>query len=239
VVEIHSILLVDDEPDIRTIAEMSLSQVGGWKTILASNGAQALELAAKHKPDVILLDVMMPEMDGVSTFKALAAAAETRNIPVIFMTAKVQSHEKADYVGFGAAGVIAKPFDPMRLPSDILSILSQPVEQRGRTRIAALQRRYAEGLSSKIDGLRAAVEHAHSVPEGADSHSRKAAVEAAHRIAHTLHGTAGTYGHAEVSRAMGSVELALEQLLADTVENEDECWRLIEVGLDRAARSIE
>jgi CheY-like chemotaxis protein len=235
VAEIHSILLVDDEPDIRTIAEMSLSQVGGWKTILASNGAQALELAAKHKPDVILLDVMMPEMDGVSTFKALAAAAETRNIPVIFMTAKVQSHEKADYVGFGAAGVIAKPFDPMRLPSDIQAILSQPVEQRGKNRIAALQARYAESLSSKIEGLRAAVEHAHT----ADPGSRKAAVEAAHRIAHTLHGTAGTYGHAEVSRAMGSVELALERLLADVIENEDECWRLIEVGLDRAARTIE
>jgi CheY-like chemotaxis protein len=234
VAEIHSILLVDDEPDIRTIAEMSLSQVGGWKTILASNGAQALELAAKHKPDVILLDVMMPEMDGVSTFKALAAAAETRHIPVIFMTAKVQSHEKADYVGFGAAGVIAKPFDPMRLPSDILSILSQPVEQRGKNRIAALQKRYAEGLGSKIDGLRAAVEHAHAAEPG----GRKAAVEAAHRIAHTLHGTAGTYGHAEVSRAMGSIELALERLLADTIENEDECWRLIEVGLERAARSI-
>jgi CheY-like chemotaxis protein len=235
VTEIHSILLVDDEPDIRTIAEMSLSQVGGWKTILASNGAQALELAAKHKPDVILLDVMMPEMDGVTTFKALAAAAETRNIPVIFMTAKVQSHEKADYVGFGAAGVIPKPFDPMRLPSEIMNILSQPVEQRGRNRIAALQRRYAESLGTKIDGLRAAVEHARA----ADTGGRKAAVEAAHRIAHTLHGTAGTYGHAEVSRAMGSIELALERLLADAVENEDECWRLIEVGLERAARSIE
>lgn len=232
--EIHSILLVDDEPDIRTIAEMSLSQVGGWKTILASNGAQALELAAKHKPDVILLDVMMPEMDGVSTFKALAANAETRHIPVIFMTAKVQSHEKADYVGFGAAGVIPKPFDPMRLPSEIQSILSQPVEQRGKNRMAALHARYAEGLASKIDGLRAAVEHAHA----ADSQGRKAAVEAAHRIAHTLHGTAGTYGHAEVSRAMGSIELALERLLAETIENEDECWRLIEVGLDRASKSI-
>jgi CheY-like chemotaxis protein len=233
--EINSILLVDDEPDIRTIAEMSLSQVGGWTTHLAENGAQALELAAQHKPDVILLDVMMPEMDGVTTFKALAAQAETRNIPVIFMTAKVQSHEKERYVGFGAAGVIAKPFDPMRLPTDIRNILSQPAEQRGRNRLAALRRRYAESLSTKIDGLRAAVEHAHS----ADAANRKAAIDAAHRIAHTLHGTAGTYGHAEVSRAMASIELALERLLEHEVENEDECWRLIEVGLERAAKGIE
>ena len=128
--EINSILLVDDEPDIRTIAEMSLSQVGGWKTMLASSGAQALELATANKPDVILLDVMMPEMDGVATFKALAAQDETRNIPVIFMTAKVQSHEKQNYVGFGAAGVIPKPFDPMQLPKEIRNILEQPAEQR-------------------------------------------------------------------------------------------------------------
>lgn len=232
--DIKTILLADDEPDIRTIAEMSLAQVGGWTTILATNGAEALKLAAEHKPDVILLDVMMPEMDGVTTFKALAANAETRNIPVIFMTAKVQSHEKENYVGFGAAGVIAKPFDPMRLPTDIRNILSQPAEQRGRNRLQALRRRYAESLSTKIDGLRAAVEHART----ADADSRKAAVEAAHRIAHTLHGTAGTYGHAEVSRAMASIELALERLLDDG-DNADECWRLIDVGLDRAARAIE
>ncbi|PRP97699.1 Response regulator SaeR [Enhygromyxa salina] len=233
--EINSILLVDDEPDIRTIAEMSLSQVGGWKTMLASSGAQALELATANKPDVILLDVMMPEMDGVATFKALAAMAETRNIPVIFMTAKVQSHEKERYVGFGAAGVIPKPFDPMQLPKEIRNILDQPVEQRGRNRLAALRRRYSEGLGSKIDGLRAAIEHAHA----ADEDKRKAAVDAAHRIAHTLHGTAGTYGHAEVSRAMAEIELALERLLEDEVENEDECWRLVEVNLERATREID
>lgn len=233
-----TLLIIDDEPNILTTLRRAL-ELEGYGVEVAGSGSIGLEKLAECDIDMVLLDVMMPEMDGVSTFKALAAAAETRNIPVIFMTAKVQSHEKADYVGFGAAGVIAKPFDPMRLPSDIQNILSQPVEQRGKNRIAALQRRYAEGLSSKIDGLRAAVEHAHSLPEGADPGNRKVAVEAAHRIAHTLHGTAGTYGHAEVSRAMGSVELALERLLADTVENEDECWRLIEVGLDRAARSIE
>jgi CheY-like chemotaxis protein len=84
VADINNILLVDDEPDIRTIAELSLSQVGGWKVTLASSGVQALELAGKHKPDLILLDVMMPEMDGVATFQALANRDDTREIPVIF-----------------------------------------------------------------------------------------------------------------------------------------------------------
>jgi CheY-like chemotaxis protein len=227
--DINTILLVDDEPDIRTIAELSLSQVGGWKTLLASSGSQALELASKHKPDLILLDVMMPEMDGVATFQKLAQQEDTREIPVIFMTARVQSHERERYVGFGAAGVIAKPFDPMRLPDDIRGILAQPVEQRGRNRLAALRRRYAEGLASKLEGLRAAIEHAYEAEAG----SRLAAIEAAHRIAHTLHGTAGTYGHAEVSRAMASIESALEQL-RDGGHDEAACWQVIEDGLANA-----
>jgi CheY-like chemotaxis protein len=228
--EINNILLVDDEPDIRTIAELSLSQVGGWKVTLASSGVQALELAGSHKPDLILLDVMMPEMDGVATFQALANRDDTREIPVIFMTARVQSQERERYVGLGAAGVIAKPFDPMRLPDDIRGILAQPVEQRGRNRLAALRRRYAEGLASKLEGLRGAIEHAYE----AEPSNRKAALEAAHRIAHTLHGTAGTYGHAEVSRAMAEIEAALERL-RDGGHDEGQCWQTIEDGLAAAA----
>lgn len=228
--DINNILLVDDEPDIRTIAELSLSQVGGWKVTLACSGVQAIELAGKHKPDLILLDVMMPEMDGVATFQALANREDTREIPVIFMTARVQSQERERYVGLGAAGVIAKPFDPMRLPDDIRGILAQPVEQRGRNRLAALRRRYAEGLASKLDGLRGAIEHAYE----AEPSSRKTAIEAAHRIAHTLHGTAGTYGHAEVSRAMADIEAALERL-RDGGHDEGECWQAIEDALATAA----
>jgi CheY-like chemotaxis protein len=232
VADINNILLVDDEPDIRTIAELSLSQVGGWKVTLASSGVQALELAGKQKPDLILLDVMMPEMDGVATFQALANREDTREIPVIFMTARVQSQERERYVGLGAAGVIAKPFDPMRLPDDIRGILAQPVEQRGRNRLAALRRRYAEGLASKLEGLRGAIEHAYE----AEPSNRKAAIEAAHRIAHTLHGTAGTYGHAEVSRAMADIELALERL-RDGGHDEDQCWQAIEDGLAAASET--
>jgi CheY-like chemotaxis protein len=228
--EITTILLVDDEPDIRTIAELSLSQVGGWTTHLACSGAQAIELAAKLAPDLILLDVMMPEMDGVATFQALANGEATRDIPVIFMTARVQSQERERYVGLGAAGVIAKPFDPMRLPDDIRGILSQPVEQRGRNRLSALRRRYAEGLATKLEGLRAAIEHAYDAEPG----TRQAAIEAAHRIAHTLHGTAGTYGHAEVSRAMAEIEAALGQL-RDGEGDEGGCWQTIEDGLAKAA----
>ena len=229
--EIKTILLADDEPDIRIIAEMSLAQVGGWTTHIASSGAQALELAAKHSPDVILLDVMMPEMDGMATLQALAANEATRNIPVIFMTAKVQSHEKQKYVGLGAIGVIPKPFDPMQLPTNIRQIFNQPVKQRGRNRLAALRQRYAEEIGGKLGGLRSAIEHA----RGADEGARKGALEAAHTIAHKLHGTAGTYGHPEVSSAIGEVELALERLIAADSEQD---WQLIEASLQRAQDSV-
>jgi CheY-like chemotaxis protein len=229
--KISSILLVDDEPDIRTIAEMSLSHVGGWRTILASSGQEALELAIAHRPDVILLDVMMPEMDGVATFRALASRSETRDIPVIFMTAKVQSHERERYVGFGAAGVIAKPFDPMRLPQDIEGILAQPVERvAGPGKLDALRKRYTENLGGKIDGLRAAVEQAHR----ADPTERAAAIAVAHRIAHTLHGTAGSYGLEQVSVAMADVEHELEMLGTSSTGDQAERWRTIDAAIERA-----
>jgi CheY-like chemotaxis protein len=116
---IRKVLLVDDEDDIRTIGNLSLSRVGGWQTVLASSGAEAVTKAAAEQPDLILLDVMMPGMDGPTTFGRLRADPATAATPVIFMTAKVQKQEVARYLELGAVGVIAKPFDPMTLPGEI------------------------------------------------------------------------------------------------------------------------
>jgi len=121
---VSKVLLVDDEPHIRRIGELSLKGVGKWTVILASSGSEALGLAARESPDVILLDVMMPGMDGQDTLAALKANAVTSTIPVIFMTAKVQKHEVDRYRELGAAGVIPKPFDPMGLPAQVLDILA-------------------------------------------------------------------------------------------------------------------
>lgn len=117
-------MLVDDEADIRTIGELALQSVGGWEVVLAESGARALEKAPTERPDVILLDVMMPKLDGPSTFAKLREIAELRDTPVIFMTAKVQKQEVARYLGLGAAGVIPKPFDPMTLPDEIRAIVA-------------------------------------------------------------------------------------------------------------------
>jgi CheY-like chemotaxis protein len=120
---IHKVLLVDDEDDIRTIGQVSLSRVGGWQTVLASSGADALTKAAAERPDLILLDVMMPGMDGPTTLARLRAQEATAATPVIFMTAKIQKQEVARYLELGAVGVIGKPFNPLTLPADIKKLL--------------------------------------------------------------------------------------------------------------------
>ena len=125
---LSKVLLVDDEPDIRRIGQISLEHVGRWTVVQAQSGLQALSVAALEHPDVILLDVMMPELDGPGTFTRLREDPATANIPVIFMTAKAQPHEVESYRALGAAGVIAKPFDPMTLPGEIRTI----VEALGR-----------------------------------------------------------------------------------------------------------
>jgi two-component system OmpR family response regulator len=120
---LSKVLLVDDEPDIRRIGQISLEHVGQWTVVQAQSGLQALHLAADERPDVILLDVMMPELDGPGTFARLRENPATAGIPVIFMTAKAQPHEVASYRALGAAGVIAKPFDPMTLPAEVRTIV--------------------------------------------------------------------------------------------------------------------
>jgi CheY-like chemotaxis protein len=126
---IHKILLVDDEPDIRKVATISLSRIGNFQVVEACSGAQALSLAASERPDVILLDVMMPNMDGPTTFANLRADPATSAIPVIFMTAKAQMHEVAAIRALGAAGVIAKPFDPRTLPAEVTRLVSGAASQ--------------------------------------------------------------------------------------------------------------
>jgi two-component system OmpR family response regulator len=118
------ILIVDDDSNIRLIASMSLD--GDDVTIVeAESGAEALTVAAAEMPDVILLDMMMPDMDGKTTLTELKKNPKLSKIPVIFLTAKVQSSELESYVHLGATGVITKPFDPMTLPDEINQLLQK------------------------------------------------------------------------------------------------------------------
>ena len=123
--EINNILLVDDEPNIRLIAQTSLQALTDWNVALAENGTEAIKSVQTLKPDLVLLDMMMPDMDGPTTLTKLREIDGMADIPVIFMTAKVQNHELEDYLKMSAAGVISKPFDPMKLPDDVKEILAR------------------------------------------------------------------------------------------------------------------
>lgn len=119
---LKNILLVEDDSDIQEVAKMALSIVGGFNVVVCSSGAEALERVKEFSPQLILLDVMMPEMDGIMTFEKLRKIPQTETTPVIFMTAKVQPHEVAAYKTKGAQDVIAKPFDPMSLSKILMEI---------------------------------------------------------------------------------------------------------------------
>lgn len=118
------ILLVDDEDDIREVAAISMQAVGGWQVLSASSGKEAIATALAEQPDAILLDVMMPDIDGPATFKRLQDDPRTRDIPVILLTAKAQAADRTRFEQLGVAGVLSKPFDPMSLPAQVAALLS-------------------------------------------------------------------------------------------------------------------
>jgi CheY-like chemotaxis protein len=117
------VLVVDDDDAIREVAQSSLELMADWEVDVASSGQAALDLAIADPPDVILLDVMMPSMDGPTTFARLQADARTRDVPVVLLTAKVQPSERRRWEQLGVAGVLAKPFDPLELPGQVAGLL--------------------------------------------------------------------------------------------------------------------
>ncbi len=119
----RKILIIDDEDDIREVAALSLESVAGWEVIVAESGAQGVARAAEQKPDAILLDVMMPGMDGPATFRELRRNPATARIPVLLLTAKVQGSDQRRFADLGVEAVLFKPFDPLTLSQQISSAL--------------------------------------------------------------------------------------------------------------------
>jgi len=121
------LLVIDDEEDIRDVATLTLELKEGWEVAAAGSGAEGIALARGARPDAILLDVMMPDLDGPSTLRLLRDLPETKSIPVIFLTAKVQAADRRRYLNLGVNGVIAKPFDPLTLGRTVCECLDWPV----------------------------------------------------------------------------------------------------------------
>ena len=120
--ELNRILYVEDDDDIRQVAQLALEDVGGYQVDYCESGQQALDRVAAFAPDLILLDVMMPDMDGIETFQNLQARGALENVPVILMTAKVHPEEMTRYRDIGVFDVIPKPFDPMTVSEEIARI---------------------------------------------------------------------------------------------------------------------
>lgn len=123
------ILVVDNEQYIREVAQICLETVAGWQVITAGSGSEGLTTAQVEQPDAILLDVMMPDMDGLTTFQKLQANSATRHIPVILLTAKVQAADRLRYAELGMIAAIAKPFNPLQLADQIAAALGWSLEK--------------------------------------------------------------------------------------------------------------
>lgn len=123
--ELRRLLYVEDEPDIREVAAIALRDLGGFEISLCARGEDAAGEARRFHPQLILLDVMMPSMDGVDTFNALRAQPDLADIPVVFLTAKAQAREVAELMALGAMGVIAKPFEASTLADEVRQLWVQ------------------------------------------------------------------------------------------------------------------
>ncbi|GAB3120800.1 response regulator [Novispirillum itersonii] len=130
---LERVLYVEDDSDIQEIALMALVDLGGLAVKVCSSGMEALKIFPEFCPQMVLLDVMMPGMDGPTTMASLRTLPGGAAMPVAFMTAKVQSHEVSRYRDMGAIGVISKPFDPMTLADQVRALWAEWRETQGGT----------------------------------------------------------------------------------------------------------
>jgi CheY-like chemotaxis protein len=189
------LLHIDDEPDIREIVEISLGLDPAFTIRSCKSGPEGLVAAAEWKPDIILLDVMMPVMDGPATLAGLLDNPATARIPVIFMTARAQARELDRFRSLGAVGVIAKPFEPMALAATIRKFLA-PIADPLEALRAGFLRRIRQDAAALLQH-RAALKDGLAPPQ---------TVEQVKHMAHSLSGAGGIYGFHELSDAAAVVE---------------------------------
>jgi len=209
---LHKIMLVEDDVDIQQIVDISLSAISGYEIMLCDSGYEAIEKAKSFSPDIILLDVMMPGMDGPSTLKKLRENPDTAEIPVIFLTAKIMPQEIQEYKNMGAVDVISKPFNPLTLSERIqknweLLHASENSSKTINPKIALLAEKYGARLPEKWEEINHHWAGIETVP--AEFNSRHPELT---MLTHKLAGSAATYGYFEVSLAAKAIEKYLDGL---------------------------
>jgi CheY-like chemotaxis protein len=213
------ILHVDDEPDIREVVELSLSLDSSFSVQSCASGEDALSIASTWQPNIILLDVMMPVMDGPATLAQLHKNPHTANIPVVFMTARAQTREVDGFRSLGAVGVITKPFDPVGLAQSMHGYL----QKTGRN-LATLRKLFTNRAR---DDAAALEKYRTMLLDDEGSRSARARIK---EIAHGLAGSGGIFDFPEVSIDAGALEDAVTALI-DGPGNIDEVASSIETLL--------
>lgn len=204
------LLHIEDEADIREVVELAIALDPVFELRSCESGAEGLAVAAAWRPDMILLDVMMPVMDGPATLAQLHADPETARIPVVFMTARAQSRETERLRALGAVGVIAKPFDPMTLAASVRTFVKKPA----RAPLDELR----SAFQARIEKDAAALEQDRlALQQGLRT---SATLEAIRQRAHSLSGAGGIYGFAGLSDAAAALEEAAVAEMADATATE-------------------
>lgn len=214
------VLYVDDDPDICEVVQTTLHLIGGLDVYTAGSGEAAIDLALELLPDVILMDVMMPDLDGPTTFKRMRDSPLIAHIPVIFMTAKVMPEEVTQLLGSGAIGVIGKPFDPLGLCAELLVLWKSaaaagaaPPIARARigrsqtpTPVDALSDSFLQRARLDVERLLELIERARQ--------GELAAFAEVERVGHSLHGAGAMFGFPKVSESGEAIERLAERLPA-------------------------
>jgi two-component system OmpR family response regulator len=211
---LRRVLVVDDEPDILAVIRITLRTRGGFEVEVCQSGEEAVETARRFAPDLVLLDVMMPGMDGPTTLRALRDDPETAPIPIVFLTAKTTGHDTDSYLDLGAAAVIAKPFDQRTLVDELERIARQAASATAEEtdpELLELLDTYEQALPAKVREIRelwARLGSAHD----ADT------ARILYRRVHNLAGTAATFGHPVLSDAARRLEQEIAGSEPDRLE---------------------
>lgn len=241
--ELQRILYVEDEADIRRVVKLALESLGGLTVIACASGEEALAMAPGAVIDLILLDVMMPVLDGPNTLRCLREHASMANTPVIFMTAKVQPDEIEFFKSLGALEVISKPFDALTLADTLRTIWQRAIppqspvvssapdssgsmsaaidsaaEANFLARMAQLQRQFERELPERLQELQ-------SEWSGLNAQWNRAALEAIHVSAHNLAGCGATFGYEAITDKARAFDARLKLLIKQHEAPDEDQWR--------------
>jgi DNA-binding response OmpR family regulator len=219
----QSILYVDDDPDICEVVQATLCLIAGFEVQTANSGATAIDLAYELRPDLIILDVMMPGLDGSSTYKRMRESALIADIPVIFMTAKVLPTEIAHFLHLGAIGVIGKPFDPVTLGDEVVALWNRAVSARVLTGARAGEGQVQAHVDSLalhfLERARGEVVRLRKLTASA-RRGDQSVLEEIERVAHSVHGAGAIFGFPSVSASGGDIERLVEELMTSGIASD-------------------